>query len=188
MARAGWVNVDRFAVPGIDVIADLRAGLPLPPASVAWAVAMHVLQDLHYLDIIPALGEVRRVLAPGGILRAGVPDLERGIQAFLRDDRGYFYVPDEEVCSAGAKLVVQAIWYGSVRTPFTWDFAREMCAKAGFRTIHRAAFGRSVTGGAEITRLDNRERETLFFEAVACVTMPCSAWGISLPRIPAPPS
>jgi predicted SAM-dependent methyltransferase len=128
---------------------------------------MHVLQDLQYRDIVPALGELRRVLIAGGILRAGVPDLERGMQAFARDDREYFYVPDEEVRSAGAKLVVQAIWYGSVRTPFTWDFAREMCEKAGFRSIHRAEFGRSATGGDAITRLDNRERETLFFEAVA---------------------
>ena len=167
MARQGWLNVDRFAAPGIDVVADLRAGLPLAAACVECAVAMHVLQDLDYPDIVPALGELRRVLAPGGILRAGVPDLERGIQAFLRNDGAYFYVPDEEVRSAGAKLVVQAIWYGSVRTPFTWDFAREMCEKAGFRTIHRAEFGRTVSGGRDITRLDNRERETLFFEALA---------------------
>jgi predicted SAM-dependent methyltransferase len=166
MARAGWLNVDCFTAPGVDLVADLRAGLPLASASVDCVVAMHVLQDLAYLEVGPALRELRRVLAPGGTLRAGVPDLERGMQAYLRDDRAYFHVPDDEVRSAGAKLIVQAIWYGSVRTPFTWDFAREMCEKAGFRGIHRTAFGRTVSRHADITVLDNRERETLFFEAV----------------------
>ena len=167
MARPGWLNLDCFAAPGVDLVADLRAGLPLASASIAYAVAMHVLQDLAYLELGPALRELRRVLTPGGTLRAGVPDLERGMRAFLRDDPAYFHVPDDEVRSAGAKLVVQAIWYGSVRTPFTWDFAREMCEKAGFRSIHRTAFGRTVSRQTGITALDNRERETLFFEAVA---------------------
>ena len=167
MARAGWLNVDCIPAPGANLVADLRAGLPLRSASIACAVAMHVLQDLAYPDLLPVLGEIRRVLAPGGVLRAGVPDLERSMQAFLCDDPAYFYVPDDEARSAGAKLVVQAIWYGSVRTPFTWDFAREVCEKAGFRAVHRAAFGQSVMGTPAIAALDFRVRETLFFEAAA---------------------
>jgi predicted SAM-dependent methyltransferase len=167
MARGGWLNIDCYAAPGVDVVADLRSGLPLATSSVAHAVAMHVLQDLAYLDLVPALSELRRTLATGGVLRAGVPDLERAVRAFLGNDPAYFYVPDEEARSAGAKLVVQAIWYGSVRTPFTWDFAREMCEKAGFRAVHRVAFGHTVAGPPDLATLDNRERETLFFEAVA---------------------
>jgi predicted SAM-dependent methyltransferase len=163
----GWINADRRAEPGIDVAGDLCAGLPLANGSVDYIVAMHVLQDLPYLHIVPALLELRRVLRRCGALRAGVPDLERAIAAFLRGDRGYFHVPDDEVRSAGGKLVVQAIWYGSVRTPFTWDFAREMCAKAGFVETRRARFGETTTPHAGIAALDNRERETLFFEAVA---------------------
>jgi hypothetical protein len=128
---------------------------------------MHVLQDLAYVEIVPALAELRRVLRPDGVLRAGVPDLERGIAAFVRGDSAYFYVPDDVVRTAGAKLVVQAIWYGSVRTPFTWDFAREMCDKAGYRDVRRAAFGRTTSVHPDIVALDNRERETLFFEALA---------------------
>jgi hypothetical protein len=127
---------------------------------------MHVLQDLAYLEIVPALRELRRVLRTGGALRAGVPDLERAIAAFLRSDATYFHVPDDEVRAPGSKLVVQAIWYGSVRTPFTWDFAREMCAKAGFREIRRAGYRATTTPHPEIVALDNRERETLFFEAL----------------------
>jgi SAM-dependent methyltransferase len=163
----GWINADRRVDCGVDVSGDLRGGLPLASASIDYAVAMHVLQDLPYLDLLPALIELRRVLRGGGVLRAAVPDLERAIAAFLRDDAAYFYVPDDDASSSGAKLVVQAIWYGSVRTPFTWDFAREMCGKAGFRETRRARFGVTTSAHADIVSLDNRERESLFFEAVA---------------------
>ena len=163
----GWINVDREGGRGVHVVRDIRDGLPFGDARFDYAVAMHFFQDLPYPDLVPALGEVRRVLRPGAALRAGVPDLERSIDAFVRDDRAYFYVPDADAASTGAKLVVQAIWYGSVRTPFTWDFAREMCAKVGFREVKRAAFRRSTTDHDAIVALDNRERETLFFEAIA---------------------
>jgi hypothetical protein len=128
---------------------------------------MHFFQDLPYLDIVPAFAEVRRLLKRGGVLRVGVPDLERAIEAFLHDDRAYFYVPDSEASSAGAKLIAQIIWYGSVRTPFTWDFATEVSAKACFHGIRRASFRTTTTHHEKIVELDNRQRETLFFEAVA---------------------
>jgi hypothetical protein len=53
-----------------------------------------------------------------------------------------------------------------VRTPFTWDFAAEVCGDAGFATVRRCEFGRTGSPFADITALDNRERETLFVEAV----------------------
>jgi len=109
----------------------------------------------------------RKKRLPGGALRAGVPDLDRAIAAYLHRDPSYFYVPDDEVVAVGSKLVVQATWYGSVRTPFTWDFACEMCARAGFRETRRARFRETTTPHAGIVDLDNRARETLFFEALA---------------------
>jgi hypothetical protein len=166
MPAKAWINADRDARFGVDVAGDLSVGLPLASDCFEYAVAMHVLQDLSYRDVVPALVELRRVLRAGGALRVGVPDLERAIAAFLRDDPAYFHVPDDEVRSCGGKLVVQAIWYGSVRTPFTWAFAREMCAKAGFREARRARFRETTTPHEAIVALDNRERETLFFEVV----------------------
>ena len=167
MHADGWINADSVVTRGIDLVGDIRGSLPFATGSLDYIVAMHVLQDLPYLDIVPALSELRRVLRAGGALRAGVPDLERAIAAFLRDDPAYFYVPDDEAATTGAKLVAQLTWYGSVRTPFTWDFAREMCARAGFRATRRVRFGETTTAHEEIVDLDNRERETLFFEALA---------------------
>jgi SAM-dependent methyltransferase len=161
----GWLNSDRLDGPGIDLPCDIRAGLPLPAASVDYAVAVHVLQDLAYADVLPALHELRRVLRPGGVLRLAVPDLERAIRAFVGNDPAYFYVPDADARSVGAKLVTQIVWYGSVRTPFTWDFLGERLGRAGFRDVARCAFGQTHSPWPDIVTLDDRPRESLFAEA-----------------------
>jgi SAM-dependent methyltransferase len=162
----GWINADRVVAPGIELSGDIRDGLPLAEGSVEYIVAAHSLQDLPYLDIVPALQELRRVLRPGGVLRLGLPDLERGLAALGRGDAGYFYIPDAEVTTLSGKLIVQLTWYGSVRTPFTWEFARELLLKAGFRHVVRCAYRLTASAHAEIVELDNRERESLFVEAV----------------------
>jgi ubiquinone/menaquinone biosynthesis C-methylase UbiE len=147
------------------VVADLRQGLPFPAGSFDAAVGIHVMQDLAYLDVVPALRELHRVLRPGGVLRLGLPDLDRALDAYRQNDADYFLVPDEDAASVGGKLVAQLVWYGSVRTPFTFDCVAEMLAKAGFRAVRRCAFGETVSGDAALASLDNRERESLFVEA-----------------------
>lgn len=163
---AGWVNVDVREAPGV-VCADVARGLPLDGASMEYAVAMHLLQDLPWSDIAPAMSELRRVLRPGGVLRLGLPDLDRAVEAWRRQDAAYFHVPDEHARSPGAKLITQIIWYGSVRTPFNFEFAQEWLEAAGFHDVQRCAYRETASAHADIVSLDNRPRETLFIEAVA---------------------
>jgi len=165
MARSGWVNCDAQALPGVDLRCDLRRGLALGADYADYVVAIHVLQDLDYAEIVPALREIRRVLKPGGVLRLAVPDIDRAISAYVRRDAAYFYVPDEHARSIGAKLITQIIWYGSVRTPCNFDFLGEALAAAGYHDIERCAFGVTFSRFPQLASLDNRERETLFVEA-----------------------
>jgi SAM-dependent methyltransferase len=163
---AGWINVDCLHAPGVDLRSEVRVGLAVRSESLDYIVGMHVLQNLPYTEVEPALRELHRVLMPGGVLRLGVPDLDRAIAAYVLRDRTFFHVPDAHAASVGAKLVTQILWYGSVRTPFTFDFAAEMLGRAGFRDVVRCAFGETESAFEEIVALDNRERETLFVEAV----------------------
>ena len=57
--------------PGVDVVADLRAGLPLADRSVDRIYAVHVLE--HVLDLVPLMNELHRVLADDGVLHVLSP-------------------------------------------------------------------------------------------------------------------
>jgi SAM-dependent methyltransferase len=164
---ADWLNADRYTYEGVDLIGNIGEGLPLPDACMDYAVSIHGLQDLPWPEIPGALAELRRVLKPGAPLRVSVPDLDLAIDAYRRGDAAYFHVPDKDARSVGAKLITQIIWYGSVLTPFTFDFACEVLGNAGFKHIQRSSFKRTASPYPDIVALDNRERESLFIEALA---------------------
>ncbi len=58
------------------------------------------------------------------------------------------------------KLIVQLIWYGYSRTPFTYEFAEELFIKAGFREVKECRFKETFSPFDEIVSLDNREKES----------------------------
>lgn len=158
-----WVNSDRRDDPEIDLVADIREGLPAADGSFDYAFSMHALQELPLDDAVPALCELRRVLRPGGVLRLCLPDLDRGIDAYRRGDTGHFLVPDWE--SPGAKFVVHMLWYGHSRLLFTRDFVEELLRRAGFARVDHVAFGETASPYPEIVELDARPEESLFVEA-----------------------
>ena len=162
----GWINSDSKEGPGIDISCDIRDGLPLDTGSMDYVVSIHALPEVPYPDQAPVLRELRRVLKPDGVLRLGLPDLDRTIQAYLREDRAYFQVPDEEARSLGAKFIVHLIWYGYSRTFFTHDFIEELLLKAGFSRVDRCYYGETHSPHPGIVELDNREEESLFVEAI----------------------
>ena len=166
-AEPGWINSDVKDDPGIDISCDIREGLPLEDESMDYVVSIHALPEVPYPEIVPILQELRRVLKPGGVLRLSLPDLMKGVEAYQRNDRDYFLIPDEEVKSLEAKLIVQLIWYGYSRTLFTQGFIEEMLLKAGFSQVNQCRYKETKSRfGEGILELDNREQESLFVEAV----------------------
>ena len=161
-----WINSDIKDGPGIDISCDILEGLPLDDASIDYIVSIHALPELTYPQLEPALVELRRVLRPGGVLRLSLPDLERAIRAYLDRDAGYFLIPDDDVRSLGGKLIVQLTWYGYSRSMYTFDFIEELLYRAGFSRVVRSAYRQTTSNRAGITELDNRERESMFVEAL----------------------
>jgi predicted SAM-dependent methyltransferase len=162
----GWINSDRRNLPGVDVVCDIRGGLPLESDSIDYAVSVHALQEVPYPDLTPVLQELRRVLKQDGFLRLVLPDRDKGIQAYLRNDRDYFLIPDEEIESIGGKFIVQLLWYGHSRTLFTYDFVEELLFKAGFDRVSRCRYKETGSAHPDIVELDRREQESLFVEAI----------------------
>ena len=166
-AVAGWINSDRRAARGVDVVCDIvHDALPLDTDSLDYAVSVHALQEVPLESLVAVLGELRRVLKPGGVLRLVLPDLDEGIRAYLRADRNYFLVPDEDYRSLGGKFIAHLLWYGHSRVLFTFDFVEELLQKAGFASVNRCKYRETYSSHPGIVDLDNREAESLYVEAV----------------------
>jgi len=78
-----WINID--IAPEVPEIIqhDLSRGIPLPDASCDVVYHAAVLEHLRLADAVAFMAECHRVLKPGGILRVGVPDLEKLCQLYL---------------------------------------------------------------------------------------------------------
>lgn len=64
--RDGFVNLDLVAIPGVDVAASLGTA-PLPFRTDTFGVV--VCRDiLEHVDVVPAMRDIHRVTAPGGIV------------------------------------------------------------------------------------------------------------------------
>ena len=161
----GWVNSDIRAQEGVDVVADICGKLPFADEEFDYIASLHALPEISYWHLDGALVELRRVLKTGGVLRLGLPDMDRAIRAYQAKDADYFLVPDEHAKTVAGKMIVQLTWYGLCRCMFTMDFAKELLGRAGFQNIQPCSFRETRSAFPGIVELDNRELESLFIEA-----------------------
>jgi len=162
----GWVNSDIVANPGVEIVADIRQGLPVPSNAFDYAVSIHALPEIPYSDLDHTLSELYRVLRPGGVLRLGLPDMDKAIRAYLARDVDYFFlIPDEHISSLSGKMIVQLTWYGVSCSMFTLEFTTELLGRVGFCRMEECSFRQTRSEFLGITELDNRELESFFIEA-----------------------
>jgi SAM-dependent methyltransferase len=84
----GWINLDIHPAP---LATNVLWGLPFADGSVRHVFLSHLLEHLFYPnDVHPFLVELLRVLAPGGVVRIVVPDIEQCIDAYQRRDADFF--------------------------------------------------------------------------------------------------
>lgn len=84
----GWINIDSWPA---QLSLDLRWGLPFTDASADRVYLSHTLEHLFYPhEVHSLLSEIARVLAPGGIVRIVVPDIEIAIAAYVENDLRFF--------------------------------------------------------------------------------------------------
>lgn len=84
----GWVNIDIYPAP---LALNVLWGLPFASGSARYVFVSHLLEHLFFpRDVKPFLAELRRVLAPGAIVRIVVPDIEQCIEAYVNNDETFF--------------------------------------------------------------------------------------------------
>ena len=162
----GWVNSDQKEASGV-LSCDIRDGLPFADGTFEYAVSIHALPELALPELMPALQELRRVLRRDGVLRLGLPDFDKAVQAYVHRDREYFLVSDDEEQTLSGKLITQLLWYGYSRSLFTFEFSKDLMAQAGFRDIERCSYRATASPFPDIVALDNREHESFFIEGRA---------------------
>jgi len=128
---------------------DVIQGLPVAPGSAAAVYCSHVLEHLALDEFRITLGHVYRYLAPGGIFRFVLPDLEalaasyvaspdaEAASRFMRDS----YLGVESQGKGGSRLL--RLLFGRSAHLWMWDeknMTRELAA-AGFTGIRRAQMG-----------------------------------------------
>ena len=78
-AQPGYINIDKNARwPNVDIVRDIRLGLPFDDSSVDEILASHVLEHLDSDELMNVMQECYRVLKPGCPINIVVPlhDLE----------------------------------------------------------------------------------------------------------------
>jgi predicted SAM-dependent methyltransferase len=68
---------------------DICRPLPFEDGSLEWVYAEHLIEHVTLADAIGWLREVRRVLAPGGVLRVTTPDLRWYVESYRSGDRSF---------------------------------------------------------------------------------------------------
>lgn len=71
-----WVNLDHQAGPGVDVVRDLRRGIPFNDETFDYLVADNVLEHFANEDLIFLINEIDRVLKVGGLAEIIVPHFQ----------------------------------------------------------------------------------------------------------------
>jgi SAM-dependent methyltransferase len=161
---AGWVNIDMLR-PGrrLDLYWDLRRGLPFPSGRVDAIFAEHLLEHLTYDDGAALVRECLRVLRPGGVLRIGVPDLDRYVASYLGSDDLIDRVRPGRPTRAIA--LGEPFFLHGHRCMYDFEPLAKTCIDSGFAAVERSGFGggRIAPSPDSISRRD----ETLYVEAVA---------------------
>lgn len=146
-----FVNIDLF-YRHRDVIAwDCRRRLPLADGSAAGIRVEHFVEHLETREELPAfLKDCLRVLRPGGVLRAIVPDAERYLRAYCRGDLVEFRelaVPDPFPEDLPTRMdIINHVFHQWHEHRWGYDFETLALRlrTAGFRRVERTAYQRSL--------------------------------------------
>ncbi len=150
LSLPGWINIDRWPA---ELSMDLRWGLPFADGVADAVYLCHVLEHFYYPEeALAVLRDIRRVLAPQGVLRVVVPDIGRTLRAYVAHDRRFFAARraqwpwwpraqsqlEEVLGYAGVAAAPGTL--GGHRFGYDFETLRALLRTAGFRRIARSGY------------------------------------------------
>jgi SAM-dependent methyltransferase len=160
----GWIGSDLIDY-GQEHVGDILDGLPFPDCHFDMIVANHSIQMCRFDDLPRVLGELRRVLKVGGVLRILVPDAALAIFRWLDGKSGEFPIADDVERTLDGKFLRYLFWHGDARSAFTVDNLMDALLRNGFSNTEECFPHRTSSEFSEIVELDSRDDELLIVEA-----------------------
>jgi predicted SAM-dependent methyltransferase len=162
--KLGWINIDLNA--GADLTLDLRKPLPFPDNSCSTVYSEHLLEHLEYPHEAELLiTESFRVLKPGGVFTAGVPDTELAIRAYLEGNvSSYFGLIAQhgfhpEWCTTRMEHLNCNFRHSEHRFAYDFETLKKLLKQSGFSHIKPRDFAPD---------LDSADRRGLSLYVDAC--------------------
>lgn len=169
----GYVGID--ISPAADITLDLEKDLiPFPDNSadvVACISAINYFSTERAQEIV---GDVLRVLKPGGVARFASQDLRVLAAKYLSNDQGFFFekLADGRDRFPGRTIAdkLNGFFYGfysgDKHCKYVYDFAslEALFVTAGFEKVEEKKYRQSVI--PDVDKLDNRPEQMFFLEAV----------------------
>ncbi len=155
---------------------DICEPLPFEDSCVAWVYAEHLLEHVSMTAAVGWLGEVRRILAPGGLLRLTTPDLRKYVQSYLHGD-GFFAKHRGRMRKAlggfappmparAAFMFNQLFYLYGHRWIYDFDEVKHALHSAGFDADSARLCGFREGARPDVAQLDQmiRNDETMYIE------------------------
>jgi predicted SAM-dependent methyltransferase len=163
----GWINLDRARGPQVDVVWDIRRGLPFPSKSCAAIVSEHLIEHLPKAAAEELLRECSRALEPNGVLRLSTPDAERFLRSYA-GDRAFLSAPyfDTPIDTPVDRINIMMREYGQHQWSYDAELLAVMLVRAGFSRVEAMAFGQSHHAILQGIDTQARRFESLYVEAL----------------------
>lgn len=141
---AGWVNVDIDPANQPEVVSDLRAArLPWTDESVGFIHMEHFFEHIPKEAGQRLLGECRRMLRPGGVVRISGPDLQKIAALYLSGDVELWRSRSNAPCETITDFMNDVFYgWGHCYIPDPPQL-RLMLQRAGFSFIEVWPYGQS---------------------------------------------
>jgi predicted SAM-dependent methyltransferase len=163
----GWVNVDRARGAEVQVVWDLRQGLPFATESCSAIFSEHFIEHVTKEDAANLLGECHRVLQAGGVLRLSTPDAELFFRSYA-GDKAFLAHPGftQAIDTPVDRVNFMMREYGQHLWSYDEELLTLMLRRAGFEKIIRQRFGVSAHPRVNDIDFEAREFESIYLEAI----------------------
>ncbi len=168
--QPGFVNLDYNWAPGIEVCWDLERAIPFLNESFEGVFSEHCLEHLPLATCRRVLGEIYRLLKPGGIARIVLPDAGLYLDLYQTRKAGHkgkfpFESNDPSQPATPMAFVNQVFRDHGHLYAYDFETLKTLLEETGFKSVEQTTFG---LGKLSALVVDNewRKSESLYVEAM----------------------